>query len=799
MTFLREPNATHTIDGISSYLTKDAQQRLANDGGVKQYESNNLKEGDVVSTSPYANKEAEWLSVKVGDKFSVTYDGLSKSKMIVDGVERDISKVIYRYEILNLPSNNGKGIAKVDADPTITLTVGASTDKADEPIRVAVDVEFYDKNGQMYDLSQRKAIVALNSLNHWDGAAYANGSDKPRELVVEAKDADGNTVRGTWDPYADGSSPSLNNGAPVVKSGYADFGGKTVTISESNPLKIIAQKAGWNGSWIVEKETTVPENYVYASGGGNGHSTGLDEYKFGDQDDVLGTYRIDPTSGLITFTPKKKFQSIKHQEFVNIGDKEFVAIPNSSVTYNPVTKEVTSEKDNQYIEHGAVFNGETTPTLRGWDDADSPYLYYGGAGVKMTDGHLVFTANGANADGQPTVYWFAINSNVGFPKDPGDAPKAPEKPTPPTPPTPKTVTVPTPPTEPTPPTPPTEPTDKPTVPVPSVPDEPTPPTPPTAPEVKPEVDVPSVPDEPTPPTPPTAPEVKPEVDVPSVPDEPTPPTPPTVPEVKPEVDVPSVPDEPTPPTPPTAPEVKPTVDVPSVPDEPTPPTPPTAPEVKPRVDVPSVPDEPTPPTPPTAPEVKPTVDVPSVPDEPTPPTPPTAPEVKPTVDVPSVPDEPPPPTPPTAPELKPAVDIPSVPDEPTPPTPPTPPIYDIVEVPADPGEEPKAPTPPTEPNYKPTVDVPEIPEAPERKQISVKWHKNLIVEKFKDPKPEKPALKEPVTPVKVADPAPVSVTSEKTLPQTGDSKDYGIAVFGAGILAFTVATLLGSTKRREED
>ncbi|WP_141565648.1 LPXTG cell wall anchor domain-containing protein, partial [Streptococcus sobrinus] len=190
---------------------------------------------------------------------------------------------------------------------------------------------------------------------------------------------------------------------------------------------------------------------------------------------------------------------------------------------------------------------------------------------------------------------------------------------------------------------------------------------------------------------------------------------------------------------------------------------------------------------------------PSVPDEPTPPTPPAAPEVKPAVDVPSVPDEPTPPTPPTAPELKPAVDIPSVPDEPTPPTPPTPPIYDIVEVPADPGEEPKAPTPPTEPNYKPTVDVPEIPEAPERKQISVKWHKNLIVEKFKDPKPEKPALKEPVTPVKVADPAPVSVTSEKTLPQTGDSKDYGIAVFGAGILAFTVATLLGSTKRREED
>ncbi len=44
----------------------------------------------------------------------------------------------------------------------------------------------------------------------------------------------------------------------------------------------------------------------------------------------------------------------------------------------------------------------------------------------MLDGHLVFTANGANAKGQPTVYWFAINSEVAVPKNPG---KEPEKPT----------------------------------------------------------------------------------------------------------------------------------------------------------------------------------------------------------------------------------------------------------------------------------------------------------------------------------------------------------------------------------
>ena len=67
-------------------------------------------------------------------------------------------------------------------------------------------------------------------------------------------------------------------------------------------------------------------------------------------------------------------------------------------------------------------------TLReGWDNPNSKYLYYGGAGLKMTDGHLVFTANGANASGQPTVYWFAINSQVGLPQKPGKEPVEPTK------------------------------------------------------------------------------------------------------------------------------------------------------------------------------------------------------------------------------------------------------------------------------------------------------------------------------------------------------------------------------------
>ena len=52
-----------------------------------------------------------------------------------------------------------------------------------------------------------------------------------------------------------------------------------------------------------------------------------------------------------------------------------------------------------------AFNGETSSAPRRMGQSRfREYLYYGGAGLKMLDGHLVFTANGANVKGQPTVY-----------------------------------------------------------------------------------------------------------------------------------------------------------------------------------------------------------------------------------------------------------------------------------------------------------------------------------------------------------------------------------------------------------
>ena len=630
LVFEREKNATHTIEGIDTYLTPEAQKRIGT-SAVNQYRSNEIKDGDVVSESPYGNKDNEWLEVKQGDKFTVTYDGLTESKMMVEGVPQDITRVIYRYTIDELPSYNQKGIAKVSNDPTVTLTVGASTDDENKAVKVSVDVEFYDKNGQKYDLTQRKAIVALNSLNHWTGAAYVSSEDTPRALTVEARDTEGNVVRGTWNPYADGSHPDIQNGEVQTKSGYADFGGKTVNISADNPLKIVTQSYAVDGSQVenLTGEATTDDKTVNASGSANAHSIGNQDYGYDDngvqKDDVIGSYTVDAETGMITFTPKKKFQNVEHQEFVNIGDNRYIAIPNSSVSYDANTHEATSNADNQYIEHGAVFNGESTPNLRGWDDEESPYLYYGGAGMQMTNGHLVFTAKGANAVGAPTIYWFAINSTVGYPKKPGEEPKQPTAPTPPTPPT-KIV-----------------------------------------------------------------------------------------------------------------------VEVPDKPTEPKQPTPPVAPE-PPKMTTVEIPDKPT------------------------------------------------------------------EPKQPTPPVAPTPPKTINIVVPKKPTE-PKAPTPPTAPVPPKTitVEVPKVPTKPnEPTKPNVKWHKNIVVESVKEPKPETPTTPnvpnkpskpvEPSKPVKNESPKPVkaSPVAQESLPQTGDAEGYGLAVFGLGMVAFAVSTMLAAKKRQED-
>ena len=64
-----------------------------------------------------------------------------------------IKRVIYRYESQVSHQMMAKELQLLGADPTVTMTVGASTDQ-NKPVKVAVDVEFYDGDGNKFDLTQ---------------------------------------------------------------------------------------------------------------------------------------------------------------------------------------------------------------------------------------------------------------------------------------------------------------------------------------------------------------------------------------------------------------------------------------------------------------------------------------------------------------------------------------------------------------------------------------------------------------------------------------------------------------------
>ena len=84
-----------------------------------------------------------------------------------------------------------------------------------------------------------------------------------------------------------------------------------------------------------------------------------------DNSDIVGTYSVDAGSGILTYTPRMKHQNTPHVESVNIGNKEFIKLPNSSVDQDPTTKEVFAKEQNQYMNEGATFNADPSSSTKG--------------------------------------------------------------------------------------------------------------------------------------------------------------------------------------------------------------------------------------------------------------------------------------------------------------------------------------------------------------------------------------------------------------------------------------------------
>ena len=415
-----EPNATVSISGVTDYVTPDAVKRLGIGGSEKaiidQYDPSALTSSDLTSTDPYTNQQDHVLLMKVGDEITVTYDNLSNTAYNQDdGTTKKIAKIVYTYKLESSSNNDETALVTISRDPTVTITVGSNTETSN-PISMDMGIKFYYEDGSQVDFSDGKAIVSLSSLNHWNGTQYLP-NEKPQAITLQANDADGNAVQVQWEPYSGDEGPTQTDGrVNVVSESLQDlFDGKNVTLSDSNPAKL-----------VIDGTATDDTSYIAKDANGNQYDT---------TGQTIGKYTL--TNGTISYTPSFKYDQSDHVEKVSIGNNTFIYLPGSSITNQNGT--VYSVNSNEYVAQGAKFNAESTGSeaagtyIQGWDYPQSKTAYYGSGALILTDGNIQFSVSG-NQIGQNnnTVMWFAMNATINTPKDPGEAPTAPVAPTTPT-------------------------------------------------------------------------------------------------------------------------------------------------------------------------------------------------------------------------------------------------------------------------------------------------------------------------------------------------------------------------------
>ncbi|MBM7642308.1 GbpC/Spa domain-containing protein [Streptococcus loxodontisalivarius] len=390
----KEPNAVVAVDGLNVYITKEGVKNHASDDTLTSYNLEGFAWSELTSDNQYAANEDVWGVMYTGDTVTATYTNLENAKV---GSET-IAKIVYSYTLVSSTSDRQGVVVRLHHDPTQTITIGSNTDNQEAELSVDMSIKFYNEAGQEIDLSASSVIMSLSSLNHWNGMAYVT-EELPQAVQVQAKDIEGNLVTVTVDVYADGSKPSLKDGLAQSKSLAAAFG-DTVVLSKDNPAKFVVNGQVLDASSIAALDQ-------------NGNTVDADQNSF-------GTYTLDPLTGLVTYTPTVKYDKSNHIEKVTIGNNTYIQIPGSSVTNQDGV--VYAVNDNEYMAHGSTFNAEN-----GWDDPASATYYYGSAAIVLKDGNLNFAVSG-NEAGTNTVYWFAVNSTVAVPEEPGQAPVAPEAP-----------------------------------------------------------------------------------------------------------------------------------------------------------------------------------------------------------------------------------------------------------------------------------------------------------------------------------------------------------------------------------
>lgn len=188
LVFDRQKNATMTIDGADTYMTKEVSNKLNNQDVISRFDKRALdamkdvngKSTAYQSSNPNRNSENTWLVLKKGQPVTVTYHNL-------EGVTYNgnpVDHVVYKYELESSSDGTDEAMAQIMRDPTETIWVGSNSTNPDNHLRVKMTIGFYDSRGNKIDTSDNRAVLSLSSLNHYTTVPYISSNGKQEKIIM---------------------------------------------------------------------------------------------------------------------------------------------------------------------------------------------------------------------------------------------------------------------------------------------------------------------------------------------------------------------------------------------------------------------------------------------------------------------------------------------------------------------------------------------------------------------------------------------------------------------------------------
>lgn len=188
LVFEQQKDATMTIEGADTYMTKEVSDQLNSKDVISRFDKASLDAIQDASgnktayqqNNPHGEAENTWIVLKKGQPVTVTYHNLTGATY--NG--KPIDHVVYKYELESSSDGTNEVMAQIMHDPTETIWVGSNSTDPNNHLRVKMTIAFYGSDGNKFDTSDGKAILSLASLNHYTTIPYISDSGQQETIQM---------------------------------------------------------------------------------------------------------------------------------------------------------------------------------------------------------------------------------------------------------------------------------------------------------------------------------------------------------------------------------------------------------------------------------------------------------------------------------------------------------------------------------------------------------------------------------------------------------------------------------------